>query len=77
MNLFHFLFLYLRGKEKESGVKKKKARHCFLRPHGESPFGRVYFSAKAESLMFAIVLRTRSQLAEHCLNTKCEFARLE
>jgi hypothetical protein len=33
MNLFHFLFLYLRGKEKESGVKKKKARHRTHHPH--------------------------------------------
>ena len=56
-----FCFFFCEQKKQKKVPKKKKKRRTVF--YVLISFCRFSFSAKAESLMFAIVLRTRSQLA--------------
>ena len=60
-----FLSLYLRGKEKEKERKRKRKDALFSTSSLRSAV--FFFRLKPNPFLFAIVLRTRSQLAEHCL----------
>ena len=65
MYTFFCFFFCEQKKQKKVPKKKKKRRTVF---YVLISFGRFSFSAKAESLMLAIALRARSQIAEHCLS---------